>query len=72
MFVLGSNEVGQLGLDGEFHAKAFKRLCQPFLGPVRASFCINDSTFLVNREEEVFFCGRISHKRTDVASQDSQ
>ena len=49
-FVLGSNEVGQLGLEGELHAKTFKKLSHPFLGSVRTTFCISDATFLVNKD----------------------
>lgn len=63
MFVLGSNEFGQLGLEGEFHAKTFKKLNNVWLGQVRKVICLADTTFIINRDEELFFCGKISHSR---------
>lgn len=69
VFVMGSNEAGQLGLQGELHSKQFKRLQHAYLGPARTVFCVNDATFLVNRDEEVLFCGRISHNRKSVSMQ---
>ena len=66
LFVLGSNEFGQLGLEGELHAKTFKKLSSVWIGPVRKAFCLADTTFMVTRDEEVFFCGRISHNRDPI------
>ena len=66
LFVLGSNEYGQLGLEGELHAKTFKKLNNVWLGPVRKTFCIADTTFMVTRDEETFFCGKISHHKDSI------
>lgn len=33
------------------------------LGDVCKVFCINDCTFLVNSDNELFFCGRYSLKK---------
>ena len=49
-FVFGSNEHGQLGLEGEMHSKTFKKFNSSITGPLRKAYCILDSTFLVTRE----------------------
>jgi alpha-tubulin suppressor-like RCC1 family protein len=63
VFMLGSNEHGQLGLEGELHAKTFKKLNTDYIGKVRRAVCISEATFLITRDEELFFTGRISHNR---------
>ena len=62
-FVLGSNEHGQLGLQGELHARTFKKFSSNYIGLVRKAVCIGDSTFFITREEELYFTGRISFNR---------
>lgn len=64
-FVLGSNEHGQLGLQGELHAKTFKKFSTNYIGLIRKAVCIGDSTFFITREEELYFTGRISFNRKD-------
>ena len=71
VFVLGSNEQGQLGLEGELHARTFKKLNTDYIGKVRRAVCIADATFLITREEELYFTGRISHARTPLPTQAS-
>lgn len=61
---MGSNEHGQLGLQGELHAKQFKKLNTDYIGKIRKSVCIAETTFLITRDEELYFTGRISHNRT--------
>ncbi|MCB0371108.1 MAG: hypothetical protein KDD45_17240 [Bdellovibrionales bacterium] len=51
LFMLGSNEYGQLGLDGELHAKSFKKLSSVWLGPVRKAVCLADTSFIISRDE---------------------
>lgn len=63
VFVMGSNEHGQLGLEGELHAKNFKKLNTEYIGKVRRTVCIAETTFLMTCEEELYFTGRISHNR---------
>jgi alpha-tubulin suppressor-like RCC1 family protein len=41
VFVLGSNEHGQLGLEGELHAKTFKKVNTDYIGKVRKALGIN-------------------------------
>lgn len=64
-FVLGSNEHGQLGLQGELHARTFKKFSSNYIGLIRKAVCIGDSTFFITREEELYFTGRISFNRND-------
>ena len=71
-FVLGSNEHGQLGLQGELHAKTFKKFSSTYIGLVRKAVCIGDSTFFITREEELYFTGRISFNRNDIFIKVSQ
>jgi alpha-tubulin suppressor-like RCC1 family protein len=41
VFVLGSNEQGQLGLETELHAKTFKKVNTDYIGKVRKALGIN-------------------------------
>lgn len=66
LFMLGSNEFGQLGVEGELHLKGFKKLNNVWLGPIRKAICLADSTFIITRDEELFFCGRISHNKDHI------
>ena len=66
VFVLGSNEFGQLGLEGELHARTFKKLNNMWFGALRKAVCIADASFFISRDEELFFCGRISHEKDAV------
>ncbi len=61
--MMGSNQYGQLGFEGELHAKTFKKLNSVWLGPVRKVICLGDATFIITRDEELFFCGRISDNK---------
>ena len=65
-FMMGSNEYGQLGIEGELHAKNFKKLNSVWLGPIRKAICIGDTSFIINRDEEVFFCGQISYNKDNI------
>lgn len=51
LFMQGSNEHGQLGFEGELHARTFKKLNNVWLGPIRKTVCLADATFMVTREE---------------------
>lgn len=42
--------------------KTFKKIDTKMLGDIQKSFCVNDCTFLVNTDNEVYFCGRYSLK----------
>lgn len=48
--MMGSNQFGQLALEGELHAKSFKKLSSVWLGPMRKAICIADMTFLITRD----------------------
>lgn len=41
------------------------------VGEVKKAFCINECTFLVNSDCEVFFCGRHSLKSTVFSIQNN-
>ena len=32
------------------------------IGDVNKIFCINDATFFINNDQEVFYCGKYSYK----------
>ena len=59
---LGSNDLFQLGIPAEKLTKTFKKIDTKMLGDIQKCFCVNDCTFLVNTDNEVYFCGRYSLK----------
>lgn len=61
-YALGSNEFYQLGMPTEKTSKSFKKIGNQMIGEVKKAFCISDCTFLVNSDNEVYFCGRYSLK----------
>lgn len=64
--MLGSNESGQLGLEGEMHSKTFKKFNNNMIGPLRKVFCILDASFFVTKEEELYIVGKISHNKDPI------
>ena len=63
-YALGSNDQFQLGIPSEKLCKSFKKIDNNMVGDIRKVFCINDCTFVVNSDMEVFFCGKHSLKST--------
>lgn len=61
-FSLGSNDQFQLGIPSQKLCKSFKKIDNNMIGDIKKVFCINDCTFLVNTDMEVFFCGKYSLK----------
>jgi hypothetical protein len=61
-----------LGLQGELHAKIFKKFSSNYIGLIRKAVCIGDSTFFITRDEELYFTGRISFNRTEYIIKASQ
>lgn len=61
-YALGNNDVGQLGISGERFTKLFKKINNCMIGEVGKIFCINDATFFINSDQEVFYCGKYSYK----------
>ena len=66
-YALGSNDSFQLGMPTERLAKNFRKIDNNMIGEVTKPFCINECTFLVNSDCEVFFCGRHSLKSNGFA-----
>lgn len=60
LFSLGNNEFGQLALEGELHSKAFKKCSSQSIGKVKTVNCLQDTTFILTQENEIYICGRIS------------
>ena len=61
-YALGNNDFGQLGLGGDRFSKVFKKVNNNMLMDLKKVFCIQDCTFFINEECEVFFCGKHSHR----------
>lgn len=51
IFCFGSNDNGQLGLQGEFQSKIFKKLNDNSLGKAQKVVCLNDATFFINTDQ---------------------
>ena len=61
-YALGNNDMGQLGLEGERITKSFKKVNNNMIFGIQKVYCLQDCTFFVNEECEVFFCGKYSYK----------
>ena len=64
---MGSNENGQLGLEGELYSKEFKIMNKnKHMGDISKVFCLSDATFFVNTDQEVFYTGKISYEKSTL------
>lgn len=60
---MGSNEFGQLGIEGENFAKDFKIINKnKEMSDLLKVFCLGDCTFFVNTDQEVFYSGKYSYE----------
>lgn len=72
VYVLGNNDLGQLGMHGERFCKTFKKLNNNMIGNVQKVFAISDCTFFVNDDCEAFYCGKHSYQSNGFLMSEEQ